>query len=280
MLDAFGAVVGKGQPFARLFVDPTAWAETQTVSQNEAVAMLTRDRPRHMLLHSTRLPLGVRADESDALLLTLVDVSHQQQQLTQLRTEAEVDSLTGLANRRSFARTAAQAVAHAREQHRPLSVLALDLDHFKRVNDTYGHATGDCVLTAVARVLKGALRAEDLAARVGGEEFAAILPDTTAEQAQTVAERIRVSIQNTPIVVEAGQTNSQTVIIGIASYHDGEDNLMPAHERADAALYAAKSAGRNRVHVSTSAPAGSTETKSRAPSGSASQLRATGGDSK
>ncbi|WP_063750856.1 sensor domain-containing diguanylate cyclase [Paraburkholderia nodosa] len=280
MLAVFGAVAGAGQPFARLFVEPTAWTDTQSVRQDETIAMLTRDGPRHMLLYSTRLPLGVQAEASDALLVTLVDVSDQHQQLTQLRTEADIDALTGLPNRRSFARAAAQAVAHARGQHRPLSLLALDLDYFKLVNDTYGHAAGDRVLAVVACVLEGALRAEDLAARLGGEEFAAILPDTTVEQAQTVAERIRTSIQNTPIALEAGQTISQTVSIGIASYHDGEDDIAAAHERADAALYAAKSAGRNRVHIAIPAAPESTETTLSAPSGRESQASATDRESK
>ena len=261
MLTVFGAVAGAGQPFARLFVDPTAWTEQQTVSPGEAVPMLTREGPRHMLLHCTRLPVDSQAGESDAMLVTLVDVSVQQQQLTQLRTEAEVDALTGLANRRSFASTAAKAVARARGQQRPLSLLALDLDHFKLVNDKYGHPAGDCVLVVVGRVLEGALRADDLAARMGGEEFAAILPDTTIEQAHTVAERIRASIQNTPIALETGQTISQTVSIGVAAYHDGEDDLAAAQERADAALYAAKNAGRNRVHIAMPAPQGPTEAK-------------------
>ncbi|MEM5403149.1 GGDEF domain-containing protein [Paraburkholderia unamae] len=194
-LDGTQQFADKGQ----LFVAPTAWTATHAVNANEAVAMLTRDGPRHMLLDSTRLPVDIQADASDALLISLVDVSHQQQQLTQLRTEAEVDALTGLANRRSFVRAAAHAVGDAQDRHSPLSLLALDLDHFKRVNDTYGHAASDCVLKLVARVLEGALREHDLAARFGGEEFAVILPNTTAEQAQIVAERIRAAIQNTPI---------------------------------------------------------------------------------
>jgi len=268
MLAAFGALADKGQPFARLFVAPTAWPEGHAFNPNEAVAMLTRDGPRHMLLDSTRLPADMQADASDALLVSLVDVSHQQQQLTQLRTEAEVDALTGLPNRRSFAKAAAQAVGHAQRRHSPLSLLALDLDYFKRVNDTYGHAAGDCVLAAVARVLEGALREHDLAARVGGEEFAVILPNTTTEQAQIVAERNRTAIWNTPIVVEGGQTISQTVSIGIASYREVEDDLAGAQERADVALYAAKRAGRNCVHLATPHPSGTTEEEPPAPSGS------------
>jgi diguanylate cyclase (GGDEF)-like protein len=276
MLAVFGAVAGAGQPFARLFVEPSGWAATQAANHDESVAMLTRDGPRHMLLHSARLDLGGNARESGALLVTLVDVSHQHQQLRQLRTEADVDALTGLANRRCFARSAEQAVARAQAQHSPLSLLALDLDYFKRVNDTYGHAAGDLVLAVMARVLEGALRENDLAARLGGEEFAAILPDTTVEQARTVAERIRASIQSTPIILEAGQTISQTVSIGIASYHDAEDDLVAAHERADAALYAAKSAGRNRVHVHLSDTSGSTETRPPAQSGSERPAPTTG----
>ncbi|HKR45379.1 MAG TPA: diguanylate cyclase [Paraburkholderia sp.] len=257
MLSAFGALAGEGQPFARLFVDPERWNEAEETNQSEAVAMLTRNGPRYMLLHSTLLPLDLQADGSEVLLVTLVDVSREQQQLTQLRTEAEVDALTGLANRRRFERAAGQAVARARREHAPLSLLALDLDRFKLVNDTYGHTAGDCVLAVVARVLESALREDDVAARVGGEEFAVIVPDATLEHARMVAERIRASIQNTPIALEGGRTIAQTVSIGVASYHDGEDDLTATHERADAALYAAKNAGRNCVRITVPGHSGS-----------------------
>jgi diguanylate cyclase (GGDEF)-like protein len=178
-----------------------------------------------------------------------VDITHQHHLLKQLRTEADFDALTGLANRRYFAKAAEKAVEHARRHHRPLSVLALDLDFFKRVNDTWGHAAGDRVLQVTARSFENALREDDLAARLGGEEFAAILLDTDLEQARTIAERIRVAVQDTPVSLESGATVSQTLSIGIALYDENESDLSATQERADAALYAAKNHGRNCVQI-------------------------------
>lgn len=249
LLAVFGAVAGAGQPFPQLFVDAANWSEVLATCTDEAMPMLTRDGTRHMLVQCTQLELVEKAETSGTLLVTLVDVTRQQQLLKQLRTEADFDALTGLANRRYFERAAQIAVEHARQQNNPLSVLALDLDLFKRVNDTYGHPAGDRVLQAVARIFEGALRDTDLAARIGGEEFAAILLDTSLGQARAIAERIRTTLQNTPVVLESAQTISQTVSIGIAMYNESETDLVRTQERADAALYTAKRAGRNRVQI-------------------------------
>ena len=249
LLAVFGAVAGVGQSFPQLFVEAANWSVVRASRTDEAMPMLTRDGTRHMLVQCTQFELVEKAATSGTLLVTLVDVTRQQQLLKQLRTEADFDALTGLANRRYFERAAQIAVEHARQQHNPLSVLALDLDLFKRVNDTYGHAAGDRVLQIVARIFEGVLRDTDLAARVGGEEFAAILLDTSLEQAQAIAERIRTTLQNTPVVLESAQTISQTVSIGIAMYSESEADLVPTQERADAALYSAKGAGRNRVEI-------------------------------
>ncbi|BCF90965.1 diguanylate cyclase [Paraburkholderia sp. PGU16] len=249
LLALFGAVAGKSQPFSRLFVDAASWTRVRDVVTDEPVPLLTRDGIRHMLVHCTRLRTADQHDEPDSLLVTLVDITHQHQLLKQLRTEADYDALTGLANRRYFAQAAEKAIEHARRHHRPLSVLALDLDFFKRVNDTWGHAAGDHVLQATARLFEDALRADDLAARLGGEEFAAILLDTDLEQARAIAERIRIAMQDTPISLESGTTVSQTLSIGIALYDENEKDLNATQERADAALYAAKHNGRNCVQV-------------------------------
>lgn len=249
LLADFGAVGGVGQSFARLFADAANWSQVCTTPTDEAIPMLTRDGTRYMLIHCAQLAFGSKSATTRTLLVTLVDVNSQQQMLKQLRTQADLDALTGLANRRYFEGAAQKAVIHARQQGSALSVLALDLDFFKQVNDTYGHAAGDRVLQVVARLFESALRGTDLGARIGGEEFVAILLDTAMERAQAVAERIRVSIQNTPIILESGEAISQTVSIGISAYHEGESDLAAAQVRADTALYSAKAAGRNRVHV-------------------------------
>ncbi|MDR3097002.1 MAG: sensor domain-containing diguanylate cyclase [Paraburkholderia sp.] len=245
----FGALADKGQPFARLFTDEANWARMQADAANEAVPFQTRSGIRHMLVHCTGLPAPAKPGDGDPLLAVLTDITHQHLLLKQLQTDADFDPLTGLANRRYFEKAAVQAVEHARRNHLPLSVLALDLDFFKRVNDTWGHAVGDRVLKVASQVFENALREDDLAARIGGEEFAAILLDTPEQRAQMVAERIRRAMQDTPIVLDTGETLSQTFSIGIAHYDEAEDSLAATLERADAALYTAKHAGRNRVQL-------------------------------
>jgi diguanylate cyclase (GGDEF)-like protein/PAS domain S-box-containing protein len=164
------------------------------------------------------------------------------------------DALTGLANRRKFLDYFESSVARVRRYGVPLSLLALDLDHFKRVNDSYGHPAGDDVLVAVANVLKGMVRKTDLVARFGGEEFMVLLPDTDAAGAYEVAEKIRATLAAEVISAQCNDTRvllTVTVSIGVSTMLAGPnipsfDDLV---ERADQALYAAKINGRNRVCV-------------------------------
>src|SRR4051794_28366937 len=153
------------------------------------------------------------------------------------------DALTGLSNRRAILTQLAGMVSGARRHGRPLSVAVCDLDHFKRVNDTYGHKTGDQVLVAAAHAMATPLRAEDQLGRLGGEEFLVLLPDTGARAAERFAERMRAEVAAAPTPVPV------TVSIGIATW-DGEapEELL---QRADEALYAAKQAGRDRVAAAT-----------------------------
>jgi len=182
------------------------------------------------------------------VLLFATIAGHSQLQLLAdllgARRDASHDPLTGLANRR-FAEHRLQADrARAMREPEPLSVLMVDIDHFKQVNDRWGHARGDRVLEMVARVLREELRGADLGVRHGGEEFLAILPGTGSEGALEVAERLRARIENARVLVEDGEI-ALTASIGIATFRDGESgNELVA--RADAALYRAKASGRNR----------------------------------
>ena len=155
------------------------------------------------------------------------------------------DSLTGLANRREFDERLELEWTRARRHGRPITLVIADIDHFKVINDTYGHGAGDAALRAVADVLAQGIRASDLAARIGGEEFALLLPECSAEQGVVLAERIRATIEGTVIAAISG---ALTVSLGLAELLQAEDatSLMA---RADVALYAAKRRGRNRVHV-------------------------------
>ncbi|MCW5697799.1 MAG: PleD family two-component system response regulator [Bauldia sp.] len=161
---------------------------------------------------------------------------------------AITDGLTGLHNRRYFERHLDTLVEQAADRGRPLSLLILDVDHFKAINDTLGHGAGDEVLTEFSRRLRGAVRGIDLACRYGGEEFVVAMPDTDPALAYLVGERLRLKIAGEPFAVGAGvEPVKVTVSIGVAALAGPEDTPKALIERADAALYQAKRAGRNRV---------------------------------
>lgn len=163
----------------------------------------------------------------------------------EFRHLAQQDSLTGLANRRFFTEEAQLALLQSEATPAPLALAMLDLDHFKRVNDEYGHPTGDEVLNEVVRRSLLCLRRSDLMGRWGGEEFIILLPQSDLEQASMIAERLRASIANTPILANQIPLNI-TISCGVSQYQSGEDLDSLIH-RADRALYKAKWAGRNRV---------------------------------
>ncbi len=160
---------------------------------------------------------------------------------------AATDSLTGLANRRAFLTQLDHEFARARRYGGPLTVLMIDLDHFKDINDRHGHAAGDRALVAVARLLSDRLRATDFIGRIGGEEFAILAPETRLPDATGLAERLREAIAGLAIGLDDGTTITLTTSIGVTAHvgdDDGGDRLLA---RADRALYTAKAGGRNRV---------------------------------
>lgn len=166
-----------------------------------------------------------------------------------LQEQATTDPLTRLKNRRAFFDIGVGHLALTRRHGTDLSVVMLDIDHFKRINDNYGHHVGDESLIGVAETLRGTTRTEDVTARFGGEEFAILLPDTDRLGAAVLAERIRIAIEKR-IISAAGHTLSLTVSAGIASYGvDGRENLEHLISVADKRLYLAKQHGRNRVVV-------------------------------
>jgi diguanylate cyclase (GGDEF)-like protein len=156
--------------------------------------------------------------------------------------QATTDSLTGLYNRREFERRLAEALAEAQ----PVSLVLLDVDHFKKLNDTYGHQEGDTALKNLGALLKGSVRLSDVPARVGGEEFAVLMPKTSPVEAEAIAQRLRLAIEakalcRVPITASFGVSTSDPEVSG--------DRL---YEAADRALYASKHAGRNRVTTAQS----------------------------
>lgn len=167
---------------------------------------------------------------------------------SELANLAATDGLTQLPNKRSFNEALMRELALADRNATPLSLVMVDVDHFKKINDTWGHASGDIVLARLGEILKLSLRTSDFAARYGGEEFVLLLPCTPREGAALVAERVRTMVAEKPFVLTEGPVNVN-VSLGVASIigpgcREGAKNFF---ERADAALYAAKNGGRNRV---------------------------------
>jgi two-component system, cell cycle response regulator len=170
----------------------------------------------------------------------------EERDLADLAALARVDPLTGLANRRAFDEALAAAVARAHRAAAPLSVVALDVDHFKRVNDAHGHAAGDAVLRELAARARAALREGDLLARVGGEELAALLPGEPLEGAADAAERLRAAVAAAPFAAGTAAL-PVTISAGCAALEPGDRDGGALLARADARLYEAKRSGRNRV---------------------------------
>ena len=161
---------------------------------------------------------------------------------------ATLDALTNLNNRRQFEIRLKQEIATTKRQKTPLCAMMIDIDFFKKVNDTYGHASGDEVLRTAASVIKAQLRESDIPARYGGEEFAVLLPYTHIEEAVIVGERLRKAVEETPIFVDKKNINV-TISMGLAEFGQ-EENGEELFKRADSALYEAKESGRNRVCIS------------------------------
>jgi len=164
-----------------------------------------------------------------------------------LQVQANVDFLTHVPNRRHFMEQGKQEVMRALRYKRMLSCLMFDLDHFKSVNDQYGHAVGDMVLREVCSAVQSELRDEDLLGRLGGEEFGVLLPETNLAHATEVAERIRKHIENLALHNTNEQALPVSVSIGVVEWGDTSEDLTQLLIRADQALYQAKNAGRNKV---------------------------------
>jgi diguanylate cyclase (GGDEF)-like protein len=166
------------------------------------------------------------------------------------RTAAMLDPLTGIANRRAFLQEAAQLAKRHSARPRPTAVLLIDLDHFKSINDRFGHALGDRVLEIFTDAARQSVRSTDLIGRLGGEEFAAVLTDTSGEKAMAVAERIRESFAQAALDVDNHPVGA-TVSIGLVHCQEAALDVPALLAQADQALYYAKERGRNRVEVAS-----------------------------
>lgn len=223
-----GQVIGS---FCAVDFKPKHWTERDI----DILSDLARSTMREIELRSL-------IQESASTNLRLVE---QMQKVNELNHRLEVltttDALTGINNRRAFEHSLAQELALVERRSTPLSLVIVDVDHFKMINDTYGHAAGDKVLQSIAALLTKTARNVDVVARIGGEEFAVILPNTDETSALTIAERMRAAVAN-----EVWLNTPLTISLGTATLSSHED-ASSLFVRADKAMYAAKANGRNRV---------------------------------
>lgn len=243
-----------GQPLERLIPERFREKHSKYIHQFARSPVNSREmneRGRIYGLHrdGTLVPVEIaisKINVNGLLEFTAVirDIADRVRLMDLLQKEAETDELTGLPNRRTFFETAANLFRSSEK----VSLFMLDIDHFKKVNDTYGHDAGDEVLRALADAGKMDSRRTDIFARIGGEEFAALLPDTDLEEAHALAEKLRNALEHQDFIHSWRVPPIPfTVSIGVAMRAPGEDDVEEVLKRADQALYKAKEGGRNRV---------------------------------
>jgi diguanylate cyclase len=205
-----------------------------------SIIMQVMDETRDMIERSNLL--------ERQLTQTTEEIGELRKQVEDASREAQTDALTGIGNRKSFDLRLKHCMQEAMEQGSELTLLLMDIDHFKNFNDTYGHQFGDLVLKLVAKTMVEGIKGRDQAARYGGEEFAILLPNTSLDDAAIVAEHLRETIGRKAIINRDTRQNlgAVTISVGVSAYRLGEPPYVFI-ERADAALYRAKQSGRNRV---------------------------------
>ncbi len=190
---------------------------------------------------------GFSQDDEDSFLNFAFQAFHTISLQNEIAKLATTDGLTGLNNHRMFQDRLSEEIQRAERYKSKLFLLLIDIDHFKRFNDTYGHQTGDDVLRTMAQIIKGSIRKVDFAARYGGEEFVLILPETDCGHTFTVAERIRKAVMDYPFKLKDGTKAGLTVSIGVACFPEDSAEKEDLIRKADTALYFAKGLGRNKV---------------------------------
>lgn len=243
-LDSYRFIIGEMEPLA----DPIHRALIDTSLLSDEIPSFVELRMQKSLQQGVISFIGVIFLGGALVFMQFSEVNRRRTLEEELRELATADSLTGTNNRRRFFELSDIAFHRIRRHHHPLSVLMMDLDSFKTVNDTHGHATGDEMLRKFVDVCSGLLRQEDIMGRLGGEEFAVTLPDEGAETARITAERLRKSFEHLSIPTNGNDIRT-TVSIGVAELSAADNNFEDCLFRADAALYEAKNGGRNRVEM-------------------------------
>ena len=255
-IDKVGArVIGEIDDVMRLINDALGMSASYDATLTGATEKLSRVESRDQvktivgtLVKSTHEMRDTNKALEERLMLSRREISSLQQSLEAIRAESLTDPLTGLGNRKYFDRSIEMAVQNALANGEPLSLMMLDIEHFKSFNDSYGHLTGDQVLRLVGMSLRQTIKGQDITARYGGEEFAVVLPNTALRQALTVADHIRRAVMSKELKKKStGEILGRvTISVGVSMLKPGDDTDTLI-ERADACLYAAKRNGRNRV---------------------------------
>lgn len=219
-----------------------------------------RLRKTGLLFHEITLPYpsGIRSFEirvvrlnrsilpQSGYLVTMIDTTYQRKLRQEVENLARIDPLTSTYNRRFLMELGERELERSRRYEVPLSIILLDVDHFKEINDVYGHLAGDRVLIGMSEQLRSCLRSVDIIARFGGDEFIVLLPETSSIAASQVAERLRREIEMIT-TSELNDEQTPTISLGIASTNDGSCSMDQLLETADRALYRSKNFGRNRI---------------------------------
>lgn len=200
---------------------------------------------RHYL--SMKMPYQIN-EKSNALIGFSTDVTELYQLKEEFKKQANTDALTGLYNRRYFFKHAEKEFSRAKRHGLDMTLISIDIDYFKKINDSYGHPIGDKVLIELSNSIINSLRQEDILARIGGEEFSIILPETSLEQAKPVAQRICHTKINFVVNEQSNEAINIQVSVGLVSMKASDINFDDLFVRADNALYQAKETGRNRVY--------------------------------
>lgn len=220
-------------------------------AQKEIESMDLADHERlqgELILNIAKVVESNRKLEND-LVVSKYQLESQAQELDQTRAEARTDALCQVGNRKAVDERLEFMVSRCRKDQHPFGLMLIDVDHFKRINDTFGHQAGDEVLTSIANVLKQCVRPGDFVGRLGGDEFVVILDGLTNENANAVGTRIRGTIERSDFNInDKGQSTVVTLSMGLAVVNDS-DNSKSLYERADRALYKSKELGRNRLYT-------------------------------